>query len=357
MTLYYGLIKVHDYDENSYIHVQYIRCLGGILDMKDRMLTYFAKRIIQVPLIVFIVVTMGFIILKLAPGDPVAHFAGEGASPEYLEMVRRAYGLDKPILEQYMTYITGIFTGNWGYSPSFERPVLTVIMERLPLTLILSLAAFILALPLGVLLGMTAALKRRSLIDSFIRSFATFFNAIPAFIIGLLLLFTFSVNMRLLPIGGFQTIGITHTSILDRIIDILQHIILPATSLMLIWMVDYTRVMRNKVIEALLSDYTRAAVSRGIKWRRILFRHVLRNSILPVVTLAGVQVGYMLGGVILTETVFSWPGIGMLIVQAVSYRDYPLLMGVLFISSLWVSITNIVIDIIYMILDPRVRLQ
>ena len=320
-------------------------------------MSYVVKRVIQIPFVVFTVVTLGFIILKVAPGDPVALFAGEGADPAYLELIRKAYGLDKPIFEQYVAYITGIFTGNWGYSLSFERPVLTVIMERLPLTILLSITAFVLAIPIGVILGIIAALKRNSIIDSLICSFTTFFNSIPAFIIGLLLLFTFSVNLELLPLGGFMTTGVTYANFMKRFVDLIRHLILPATSLALVWMVGYARVTRNTFIEALLSNYVRAAISRGIEQRKIIFRHALRNSIISVVTLAGVQVGYMLGGVILTETIFSWPGIGSLVVQAVSFRDYPLLMGILFFSSIWVSIVNIAVDLIYTIVDPRVRLR
>lgn len=320
-------------------------------------MSYVIKRVVQIPIVVFAVVTLGFIILKLAPGDPVALFAGEGADPAYLELIKKAYGLDKPIFEQYVTYITGIFTGNWGYSLSFERPVLTVLTERLPLTVLLSITAFVLAFPMGVVLGVIAALKRNSIIDSLICSFTTIFNSIPAFIIGLLLLFTFSVTLKLLPLGGFTTINVTYVNFMEGVIDLLRHLILPATSLALIWMVEYARVTRNTFIEALLSDYVKAAISRGVKQRKIIFKHALRNSIIPVITLAGVQVGYMLGGVILTETVFAWPGIGRLVVQAVSFRDYPLLMGILFISSIWVSIVNITVDLIYRIVDPRVRLR
>lgn len=320
-------------------------------------MSYVAKRVLQTPFVVFAVITLGFIILKLAPGDPVALFAGEGADPEYLELIRRTYGLDKPVSEQYISYITGIFSGDWGYSLSFERPVAEVIMERLPRTLVLSVSAFVFAIPLGIMLGMIAALKRESPLDAFIRSFTTFFNSIPAFIIGLLLLFTFAVYWRVLPIGGYQTIGVIHAGLIARFFDLFKHLILPATSLALLFMVSYARVMRNTYIEALQSDYVRAAVSRGIASRKIIFKHALRNSILSVVTLAGVQAGYMMGGVILTETVFSWPGIGSLVVHAVSWRDYPLLMGILFISAIWVAIMNIIVDLIYGFVDPRVRLS
>jgi peptide/nickel transport system permease protein len=320
-------------------------------------MSYVAKRLVQIPIVVFLVVTLGFVLLKTAPGDPVSLFAGEGASPQYLETIRKAYGLDKPILEQYKSYITGIFVGDWGFSLTFERPVLTVIMERIPLTLLLSFTAFGISIPLGVVLGMVAALKRNSPIDSFLSSFATFFDSVPAFIIGLLLLFALSVSLGILPLGGFMTVGVVYGSLVERLLDLLLHLALPATSLALIWMVGYTRVMRNTMIEALLSDYVRAAVSRGIKHTRIIFKHALRNSILSIVTLAGVQVGYMLGGVILTETVFSWFGIGHLVVQAVSFRDYPLLMGVLFFSSIWVTVVNLLVDVIYCVVDPRVRLS
>jgi len=320
-------------------------------------LFYLAKRLIQIPVLVFVVVTLGFILMKAAPGDPVAMFAGEGATPEYLEMIRKEYGLDKPIPQQYVSYMRGILTGNWGYSLSFERPVLRVILERMPYTLLLSFAGFLIAVPLGVILGVIAALKRASLIDTFISAFATFFNSIPAFIIGLVLMYVFAVILRMLPLGGIHTVGASYTGSGDSFLDLLKHLVLPATSLALIWMVGYARVMRNTMTESLLSDYVRAATSRGISRTRVVFRHAFRNSILSIVTLAGIHVGYMIGGVILTETVFSWFGIGYLVIQATSFRDYPLLMGILFFSSLWVSIVNLLVDSIYITVDPRVRLR
>jgi len=318
--------------------------------------SYFIKRLIQIPIVVLVVVTFGFILLKVAPGDPVSMFAGEGSTPEYLEMIRKAYGLDKPVFEQYLLYMKGILKGNWGHSLSFDRPVLRVIMERIPYTLLLSFAGFFIAVPLGILLGVIAAIKRSSPVDSFVSGFSTFFNSVPAFIFGLILLYVFAVYLKILPLGGFQTVGISFSGPVAKLIDVLKHLVLPAVSLALIWMVGYARVMRNTMVESLLSDYVRAAVSRGISRGRVIFRHAFRNSILSVVTLAGVHVGYMIGGVILTETVFSWFGIGNLVMQAVSFRDYPLLMGILFFSSIWVAVVNLLVDTIYVTIDPRVRL-
>ena len=166
----------------------------------------------------------------------------------------------------------------------------------------------------------------------------------------------FAVYLKILPLGGFQTVGVSFSSPVAKLIDVLKHLVLPAISLALIWMVGYARVMRNTMVESLLSDYVRAAVSRGISHGRVIFRHAFRNSILSVATLAGVHVGYMIGGVILTETVFSWFGIGNLVMQAVSFRDYPLLMGILFFSSIWVAVVNLLVDAIYVTIDPRVRL-
>jgi len=318
--------------------------------------SYLIKRLIQIPFVVVIVVTFGFILLKVAPGDPVSMFAGEGSTPEYLEMIKKAYGLDKPVSEQYYLYMVGILRGNWGHSLSFDRPVLKVIMERIPYTLLLSFAAFFIAVPMGILLGVIAAMKRSTAVDSFVSGFSTFFNSVPAFIFGLILLYVFAVYLKLLPLGGFQTVGVSFPSLVAKLLDILKHLILPAISLALIWMVGYSRVMRNTMVESLLSDYVRAAVSRGISRRRVIFRHAFRNSILSVATLAGIHVGYMIGGVILTETVFSWFGIGNLVMQAVSFRDYPLLMGILFFSSIWVALVNLLVDTIYVMIDPRVRL-
>ena len=319
-------------------------------------MSYFVKRLIQIPFVVVVVVTLGFILLKVAPGDPVSMFAGDGATQEYLEAIKKAYGLDKPVIEQYFIYMRGILKGNWGHSLSFDRAVLTVIMERIPYTLLLAFAGFLIAVPMGILLGVIAAIKRSSPIDSFVSGFSTFFNSVPAFIFGLILLYAFAVYWKILPLGGIQTVGVSFPSYAAKLIDLLRHLVLPAISLALIWMVGYARVMRNTMVESLLSDYVRAAVSRGISHGRVIFRHAFRNSILSVVTLAGVHVGYMIGGVILTETVFSWFGIGNLVIQAVSFRDYPLLMGLLFFSSIWVAVVNLLVDAIYVTIDPRVRL-
>jgi len=320
-------------------------------------LLYLIKRLMQIPLVVFLVVTLGFILLKVAPGDPVAFFAGEGATPEYIEMVKKIYGLDKPITEQYLVYIKGIFSGDWGYSPTFESPVLRVVLERMPFTLLLSFTAFFIAVPLGIALGILAAVKRSSPLDSFISGFATFFNSIPAFILGLVFIYVFGVMLRLFPLGGYQTIGASFTGIGERLFDLLKHLVLPSVSLALIWMVGYARVMRNTMVDSLHSDFVRAATSRGIARRRVIMNHAFRNAILSVVTLAGVHVGYMIGGVILIETIFSWSGVGQLVIQAVSYRDYPLLMGILFFSSIWVGIVNLLVDAVYGKVDPRVKLK
>ncbi len=190
-------------------------------------------------------------------------FAGEGAGPNYLETIRKAYGLDKPVSEQYLSYMRGIFTGQWGYSLTFQRPVLSVVLERMPYTLLLSFAAFFVAVPLGILLGVTAAIKRSSALDSFISGFATFFNSVPSFIIGLVLLYCVAVKLKALPLGGFLTVGASFKGLGEKLVDLLKHLILPATSLALIWMVGYARVMRNTMVESLLSDYVRAAICRG----------------------------------------------------------------------------------------------
>ncbi len=190
-----------------------------------------------------------------------------------------------------------------------------------------------------------------------VSGFATFFNSVPAFIVGLVLLYAFAVMLKILPLGGFLTVGATFTSLAAKLWDLLKHLILPAVSLALIWMVGYTRVMRNTMVDSLLSDYVRAATSRGITRRRVVYRHAFRNSILSIVTLAGIHVGYMIGGVILTETVFSWAGIGQLVVQAVHFRDYPLLLGILFFSSIWVGLVNLLVDAVYVSIDPRVKLR
>jgi len=323
----------------------------------DRVSTYVLKRLLSaVPALVAILL-FSFLLIRLAPGDPAVLMAGEGATPEYIENIRKAYGLDKPLHEQLLIYLSNIIRGEWGYSLSFNRPVVDVILERIPPTLLLVGTGIVVSLVLGVLLGVIASIKRNTIIDSLISSLALVFYSLPAFVIAQLLIYIFAIVLRIFPLSGILSIGITYTNAFDYIRDLLWHLVLPATTLSLLLMATYVRITRASMIEALLSNYIIAAKSRGLNPRTVIFKHALKNAMLPIVTVAGIQFGTMIGGVVITETVFSWPGVGRLTVEAVQYRDYPLLMGIFLLSAISVIIANLITDIIYTVVDPRVKLR
>jgi len=323
----------------------------------DKVSTYVLKRLLSaVPALVAILL-FSFLLIRLAPGDPAVLMAGEGATPEYIENIRKAYGLDKPLHEQLLIYLSNIIRGEWGYSLSFNRPVVDVILERIPPTLLLVGTGIVISLVLGVLLGVIASIKRNTIIDSLISSLALVFYSLPAFVIAQLLIYIFAIVLRIFPLSGILSIGITYINVFDYIRDLLWHLVLPATTLSLLLMATYVRITRASMIEALLSNYIIAAKSRGLNPRTVIFKHALKNAMLPIVTVAGIQFGTMIGGVVITETVFSWPGVGRLTVEAVQYRDYPLLMGIFLLSAISVIIANLITDIIYTVVDPRVKLR
>lgn len=325
--------------------------------MADKVSTYVLKRLLSaVPALVAILL-FSFLLIRLAPGDPAVLMAGEGATPEYIENIRKAYGLDKPLHEQLLIYLSNIIRGEWGYSLSFNRPVVDVILERIPPTLLLVGTGIVISLVLGVLLGVIASIKRNTIIDSLISSLALVFYSLPAFVIAQLLIYIFAIVLRIFPLSGILSIGITYINVFDYIRDLLWHLVLPATTLSLLLMATYVRITRASMIEALLSNYIIAAKSRGLNPRTVIFKHALKNAMLPIVTVAGIQFGTMIGGVVITETVFSWPGVGRLTVEAVQYRDYPLLMGIFLLSAISVIIANLITDIIYTVVDPRVKLR
>ena len=325
--------------------------------MSSKLSVYVAKRLLSAipPLVVILV--LSFLLIRLAPGDPAALIAGEGATPEYIENIRREYGLDKPLHEQFLIYLSHIIKGDWGYSISYSRPVMDVILERIPPTLLLVGTGILVALVLGVILGILAAVKRNTIIDRSVSAVALMLYSLPIFVVAQFLIYIFALKAKMFPISGIVSIGATYTGTLDYIKDVLWHLVLPATALSLLLMAVYMRITRASMIESLLSNYIVAARARGLRYSSIIFKHALKNALLPVVTIAGIQFGTMIGGVVITETIFSWPGVGRLTVEAVQYRDYPLLMGIFLISAISVVIANLITDIIYTIIDPRVKLR
>jgi peptide/nickel transport system permease protein len=283
-----------------------------------------------------------FLLLHIVPGDPATVLLGEQSTPERLAEVRRALGLDQPLLHQYWRFVSHAVRGDFGDSIRAMRPVLPYVLDHLPATLELSAGALALSLIVGLPLGILSAVRRGSLWDSLSVTLALFAQSAPNFWVGVMLIYTFSVQWHLLPVSGRGTVA---------------HVLLPSVTLAIAFLGLIMRLTRSSMLEVLGQDYIRTAWAKGLSGRRVLARHALKNALIPIVTLAGLQIGTLLGGAVVTETVFAWPGMGSLAVQAVFQRDYPVVQTItLFLGGAFVLI-NWAVDVTYSLLDPRIHYQ
>lgn len=316
----------------------------------------FASRLVKALAILIAIVVMNFFLVHAAPGDPAMVMAGEaGAADEkFVEQLREQFGLNRPLHEQLATYVGKIVQGDLGFSYRQQRPVWNILAERLPATLILTLTAFLLALAAGVALGTLAAITVGTWADSAITVVALLAYATPIYWIGLMLSLLFSIQLGWLPAFGYETIGAGYTGFAHAA-DVAQHLVLPVITLALFYMAGYARLTRASMLEVRGQDFVKTAKAKGLSNTRIVTRHVLRNAILPVITVAGIQAGQLVGGSILIETVFAWPGIGRLAFEAVLQRDYQVLLGIFLVTSVMVILFNILTDILYGLVDPRIQ--
>jgi peptide/nickel transport system permease protein len=321
-----------------------------------RLLRYVFRRLLQAIPVVLGVVVLNFLLLQLAPGDAATVLAGEagGAPAEYVDALRQRFGLDKPVPVQLALYVKNILALDLGYSFRNQSAVLPLILARLSATLLLMGTTLVLSLGIGVLLGLMAAVWVRSWKDHLISVAAIIAYAMPLFWIGLMLILLFAIKLDWLPTSGMEDAAAFYEG-WERLVDIARHLILPAITLSLFYMALYARLMRATMLEQRGLDYVTTARAKGLTERQITLRHVVRNALMPVVTVAGVQVGGLLGGSVVVESVFAWPGLGQLAFQALFARDLNLLLGIFFISSCLVVAVNIVVDVVYVLLDPRVR--
>jgi len=318
---------------------------------------FIAARLVKAVLILLAILVLNFTLIHAAPGDPAAVMAGEaGASDEkFLEDLRRQFGLDQPFHVQLWIYMKGAVQLDLGYSYRRGMPVSELILDRLPATLLLTGAAFVISILFGVIAGVAAAARQGRWGDSIISTLALLFYATPLFWIALMASLLFSVVLGWLPGFGYETVGANHTG-LARALDIARHLVLPAMTLGLFFTAVYVRMTRASMLEVSRLDFVKTARAKGLKPGVIQRRHILRNALLPVITLAGLQAGQLVGGAVLTETVFAWPGIGRLMFEAISQRDYNVLLGVFLVSAAMVLIFNLITDIVYVIVDPRIRI-
>jgi peptide/nickel transport system permease protein len=320
------------------------------------LLQFLTGRLVKGVLVLFAIAVLNFFLIRAAPGDPAQVLAGEAgaADAQLLEQLRERFGLNEPLLTQLWIYIKGYMTFDLGFSYRQQQPVLTLVLDRLPATLLLTGAAFVISLGLGVVMGALAARRAGRWSDSLITTLSLVFYATPLFWIALMSQIVFALKLGLVPNVGYETIGANYTG-LARALDIGHHLILPSMTLGLFFMALYARMMRASMLEVAGADFVKTARAKGLSPGIVSRRHVARNAILPVVTLAGLQAGQLVGGAVLTETVFAWPGIGRLMFDALVQRDYSVLLGVFFMSSAMVVGFNIITDLVYRIADPRIE--
>ncbi len=314
------------------------------------------RRLMQAPFVLLFVLLGAFALLELAPGDAVdAYLAQLGGDSGLVHELRTRWGLDRSAPTRFLLYLTGLLGGDLGWSVAFGRPVAALIGERLPITLALAGAATLLAFALGTGLGILAGARPGGPLDRLVSAVALVLNATPSFWLGLLLALLFAVRLRWLPLAGIETIGADHRG-LARLLDTGRHLVLPTLTLGLVYAALYLRLVRAGMVEAWRSDFVRAARAKGLPRRRLVLAHVARNAMLPVVTVLGLQSATLLGGSVVVESVFAVPGLGRLAVEAVVQRDVILLSGILIVCALLVMLVNLLIDLLYARLDPRVEL-
>ena len=315
---------------------------------------YIARRLLQAVPLVLGVLIITFVMIHLAPGDPIYILAGEGGTEEYYAQMRALYGLDRPLYEQLLRYIFEVLRGDFGYSFSYQQPVFEVILDRLPATLLLMGTALLFSTLLGVLLGVVSARRARSLLDHGIMVSTLTVYSMPVFWLGQLMIIVFAVGFNLFPVQGMVSVREEYSG-LRYWLDVLHHLALPAITLGMLQLAQTARLTRTSLREVLQEDFVRTARSKGLPERAVLYRHALRNAMLPIVTVLGGQIGVLLTGAALTETIFAWPGLGRLLLDSTLRRDYPLLMAIFILVSVTVIVANLLTDLVYTLLDPRVR--
>ncbi|GAA6756063.1 peptide ABC transporter permease [Thermus sp. 2.9] len=334
------------------------------------MWSYIVRRLLGLVPVLFGITLLVFLFLQLIPGDPAQAILGERGTPEQLAALREKLGLNRPLYVQYLTFVRNVLTGDLGTSAVSTIPVAEELKRRWPATFELALAATLVAVVLGIPVGILAAVRKNSLLDTLSMSLSLVGVSMPVFWLGLLLVYLFAVNLHWLPTGGRLSTDlavdfrpITGFLLLDGLLalkpgvflDALRHLVLPALTLGTIPLAILTRITRSAMLEVLSQDYVRTARAKGLAERQVILKHALKNAFLPVVTIIGLQFGTLLGGAILTETIFSWPGIGSYIYEGILNRDYPVVQaGVLVVATAFVLV-NLLVDLSYALLDPRIQ--
>ena len=316
------------------------------------MARYLLRRLGQSLVLLVLVSIVGFAVLNLAPGGPLSQFAlTPGMSEADLARIAAQMGLDRPLPVQYFEWFSRLFVGDWGASFRDGRPVLEVIGRHLFATLLLMLSSTVISVGLGTLIGVVGATRRYSLFDYAATVAAMVALSIPTFWFGLVAIYVFALELGWLPAGNMYTIGD------GSLLDYAEHLILPSVVLALVNVAIWSRYMRSAMLDVIDQDFVRTARAKGLTRRRVLTRHVMRNALIPMITLAGIQLPTLLSGALVTETVFTWPGMGRLFLDSLGYQDYPVVMGLLMFTAILVLVANLAADVLVALADPRVRLE
>ncbi len=312
-------------------------------------------RLLQIIPLLIGISLISFLVMHLAPGDPTAMFVDPRVRPEELARIRSNWGLDKPLLLQYFFWLGNALRGNFGYSYGDYQPVLNVILERLPATLLLMGVTFLLTMLTTIPLGIISAVKKGSVLDNLITVFSFIGMALPSFWLGLMLMLFFSLYLGWLPAVGMFDPRLHNPPLLVRIADLASHMVLPVLTMLITSLAGMTRYQRAAMLEVINQDFIRTARAKGLPERQVIFKHALKNALLPLITILGLSLPDLFGGAFVIETIFAWPGMGRLGVQAIFARNYPVIMGVVILSSVLIILGNLLADIGYAIVDPRIR--
>lgn len=306
------------------------------------MIWFIIKRLMQtVPVIIGVTIVV-FVIMQLVPGDPAVLLAGEGATIETIEALRQQLGLHQPLYVQYFDYVSNLLRGDMGFSLKNNQPVLQEIMTRLPITLELAIFSTLITIVLGMLAGIISAIRPYSLLDTVVMVIALLGISLPSFWFGLMLMYSFSVKLQIFPVAGW---------------DSMLHIVLPAFTLGAGGAAIVARMTRSSMLEVIRQDYIRTARAKGVKERVIIYKHALRNALIPVITVVGLQFGALLGGTVLVESIFAINGLGRMIVDAIRMRDLPVVQGGVLVASLVFVVVNLIVDILYRLFNKRIELN
>jgi peptide/nickel transport system permease protein len=314
------------------------------------MTRFLTSRVLSLAFVLWLVTIIAFVMIRLAPGDPSAVMLGSDASPKAVAEFRAAYGLDRPIPVQYLAWLGHVVRGDLGMSIYLGRPVTTAILERLPISLTLTLSAFAIAVVLGISLGLVAAYWHDTWVDRLVSVVAALGLSMPSFWLGICLIYLFAVRWPVMPSGGFVEPWIDPGKSF-------RHLLLPAFALGYLQSGLIARMTRASMLEALRGDFVRVARSKGVSEFRVVVKHAFRNALIPVLTVTGITLAVMFGGAVVIETVFTLPGVGRLLVNAVVRRDYPVVQGTLLVVAAWYVVVNIAVDVLYTVSDPRIRLR